>query len=138
MTRYKNPVTTKKTMETACRKAGLKPIMRGNYRNEEIFIADGFASKPGITFQKFGGGGEKEPYKVDEKEYLMGTYCTFWFLADENDVVTMGHPVFFDPFHDTNLDISSKQQARVNKTMKIAEEHIELRNDIRAKHSASH
>lgn len=100
----------KQAFEKACRKTGLTPARRLTIRGREVFIADGFCSEPDVLLKRFG---------VVKGEFPQGVYATIWFAA-KDEVVDIGHPIFFDPLHNPEYDLQTKKMSRVNTAIKDA------------------
>jgi len=95
-----------------CAAARMQPVKKLNFRNREIFIADGFSSIPHITFKRFG---------VDPLDFPNGAFCTIWFVAKNENFFEVGAPLLFDKFHDPVISHGNKQRARVNKALSEAQ-----------------
>lgn len=106
----------KKTVETMCEGAGLKPLARVAHKGRDIFVCDGFAANAERKFKKFG---------ADRNEFPFGAYCTIWWLAKGDDHFEVGHPALYKAFHNPELDKKSKQMARLNRAMSDATHFIE-------------
>lgn len=100
----------KDAFEQACRKTGLTPARRLTIRSREVFIADGFCPNPEVMLKRFG---------VGRGEFPAGVYATIWFAA-KDEVVDIGHPIFFAPNHNPEYDLKTKKMARVNTAIKDA------------------
>ena len=81
---YRFPKVNKDYMEKASRKAGLLPVARGEAKDYDIYVADGYCQDPKVKLQKF----------HPEEKYHDGAYATLWFIADHNDVVMFGACLF--------------------------------------------
>lgn len=81
------------------------PVSRERVHGVEVFIADGFAAHPGITFRKFG---------VNPADFPGGCYATLWWCSRKEDALDVGQPMFFELLHDPGLTGAGKKQARIN------------------------
>ena len=111
----------KNKIESMCRNAGMLPVKRGNINGVEVFIADGFAAKPHITFRTFG---------VDKGEFPFGCFATLWWVSKGDEKLDIGQPLFFDAFHDSGYSPEGKQTGRVNAAMKEAEKFLDRRKKV--------
>lgn len=93
----------KDKLERMFRAGGLKPEERIREGDYDIFIGDGFSAPPHIGYGRFG---------VDPSDFPFGCYVTFYWIGKDEGLF-FGRPLFFDAFHDPNLDIASKKQARI-------------------------
>lgn len=69
---------TKDTLARMCASASMREELRQSYKGYDIFIADGFASRPEVTLQKFG---------VEPGQFPFGVFCTLWAVAKGEDFV---------------------------------------------------
>lgn len=115
----------KEKIESICRRSGMVPVSRGNIDGAEVFIADGFAAHPGITFKKFG---------VEPEDFPGGCYATLWWIAKSEDQLNVGQPMFFELFHDPELTSDGKRQARINSAMAEAKKFMKAWLKKRAMH----
>lgn len=95
----------KHKIEDICRRSGMVPVSRTRVLGAEVFIADGFAALPGITFKKFG---------VDPGDFPGGCYATLWWCSRKEDQLDIGQPLFFALLHNPELTSEGKKQARIN------------------------
>jgi len=101
----------KDPIEAMCRRAGLVPARRETIQGRDVFVADGFALLPHVTFRRFG---------VDEHDFPTGCHATIWWAARGEDRFDVGAPMFFEPHHDPEYDHKTKRQARINTALKQA------------------
>lgn len=111
----------KDRIEVMCRNAGLKPELRENIRGVDIFIADGFSAPPHRSWRRFG---------VEADEFPLGCYVTLWWASRREEQLDVGQPLFFDAFHDRNLEHSFRPKARINAAMKEAAAFLKRRRNI--------
>jgi hypothetical protein len=95
----------KDVLERCCLAAGLVPERRERIRDHDVFVADGFAARPDVTFKRFG---------VTKGEFPFGAYATIWWTAKGEDKIDVGCPLLFEAFHDPQLAWNMKQKARIN------------------------
>jgi hypothetical protein len=108
----------KDKVEQIFRDAGLQPEEKVHVRDYNVFIADGFALPPYSRLQRFG---------IETEDFPTGCYCTFWWAGkDEN--LHAGRPLFFDPRHEPDYDLTTRKKARLSAALKDAEAHIEKWN----------
>lgn len=110
--------TNKDKIEAMCREAGLRPERRLSMQGFDLLLADGFSLPPHAAWGKFG---------VDPDEYPFGCYVTIWWVMKGEDRHYVAQPLFFDAFHDRQLDIESKKRARLNAAEKSAAEFLDRR-----------
>ena len=105
--------------------AGLVPEGKLEYRDREIYIADGFAAHPENTFRRFG---------CEPGEFPFGCYCVMWFIAKGEDFFELGRPMLFDAMHDKDKkwSLPDKRRARINSAIKEAKAHVDLRKELNA------
>lgn len=108
----------KDQFETMCRNAGMKPELRKPLRELEVYIADGFSMMPHNTWRRFG---------VEADEFPSGMYVTLWMLSKREGIMGAGRPIFFDAFHNPELEGESKKQARINAALDDADQHLQDR-----------
>lgn len=103
---------TRSKLEEMVRAAGMAPEIKMEVPEGKVYVADGFAAQPGLTHWRLYRG---QPALFD-KEFPMGAYCTMWWLADNEDNVRGGTPLFFDALHDVEKgwDAETKKRARLN------------------------
>ena len=104
----KSGMLTKETVEVMMANAGMSPEIRDKYREHEIFIADGYSSKPQHVFKRFG---------VEKGEFVNGAYCTIFFIARGESFFMVGVPTLYDRNHDPYLSIDLKKRGRVNNAL---------------------
>ena len=115
-------VITKAAMESMCRAAGMAPVSRTTIDGAEVFIADGFAAHPAITFQKFGIGPDDFPG---------GCYATLWMVSRGEDKLDIAQPMFFELLHDPHMSSAGKKYARINAAVNAAKEFLDRRKKVR-------
>lgn len=115
-------VITKSAMEAMCRTAGMVPVSRTSVDGAEVFIADGFAAQPAITFSKFG---------IEPHEFPGGCYATLWMVSRGEDKLDIAQPMFFELFHDRHMSSQGKQYARINSAVNAAKEFLDRRKKVR-------
>lgn len=113
----------KHKIERICRQAGMRPETRANIDGAECFIADGFSMMPHNAYRRFG---------VESTDFPNGMYVTLWWLSRGEDKLDIGQPLFFDVFHDGNLE--GKKRARINTALKEAKTFLERRKKARNGH----
>lgn len=108
----------KDAVERMCRAAGMVPVRRTTIDGAEVFIADGFAANPSITFQKFG---------IEQNDFPGGCFATLWWVSRQEDKLDIGQPLFFELFHDRHMSSEGKQYARVNSAVNEAKKFLDRR-----------
>lgn len=111
----------KHAIERMCRKAGMRPVKRDRIDGAEVFIADGFAATPHVTFAKFG---------IEPKDFPGGCYATLWWVSRKEDKLDIGQPLFFELLHNPEYGNGSKQIARINAAMNEARTFLKRRNKM--------
>jgi hypothetical protein len=107
----------------ACRNAGLSEELRKVVMGYDVFIADGFSSKPAETFWRFG---------ITPTDFPSGCYATFYWIARGEDHVELGVPMFFEPFHNPELaNNETRKKARINTALREAESFLKKRQKVR-------
>jgi hypothetical protein len=104
----------KEGLERMFRAAGLKPEKRLREGDYDIFIGDGFSPPPHVAYLRFG---------VEPTDYSFGCYVTFYWIG-KDEKLYFGRPLFFEAFHDPNLDLASKKKARIAAAVKDARREI--------------
>jgi hypothetical protein len=117
------PKLDRDTLSRCCRKAGLREEKRMLVDGYELFIADGFSSKPYPTFQRF---------DVAPDEFPHGCYVTFWAVGRGEEHIEFAVPMFFDPYHNPSLPDSARKQARINKAVHDCTMFLKKRKKVRA------
>ena len=112
----------KQAVEEACRKAGMKPVLRTKILGAEVFIADGFSFTPEKVYARFG---------IEKNDFPLGCYATLWWIARDDDL-DIGQPIFFDFLHDPSYDIPTKKIARVNTAVREATSFLKTRKKVRS------
>lgn len=115
-------MTGKASVERICRNAGMIPAKRSRIDGVEVFIADGFAAQPFLTFKKFG---------VEPNEFPYGCFATLWWISKGDEKLDTGQPLFFDAFHDPQLSAESKKLARINSALQEAKSFLMRRKKVR-------
>lgn len=116
----------KDVIERCCRAAGLVPEKRTVVDQRDLFIADGFvpADKTADYFWRFG---------ITPKDFPMGMWATIWWLAEGEDKVDMGQPLFFEAFHNPELGgAATRKMARINTAVRECKGFVEQRKKVRA------
>lgn len=108
----------KDKFEQIIRDAGLRPEVRQPLRDLEVYVADGFSLMPHNAWRRFG---------VEADEFPSGMYVTLWMLSKREGQLGGGRPMFFDTFHNPELDAPSKKQARIAAAIADADKHLEDR-----------
>lgn len=101
-------ILNKSSVEDMCDRAGIKPSYRGGVHGVDVFICEGFSMTPDVTFRRFG---------VGRGEFPWGCYCTIWWVARGEERFDVGMPMFFDAFHNPELDLEGKKIARRNRAL---------------------
>lgn len=109
------------TIEKACREAGLAPVHRDKLKGYDLFIADGFVSRPEKHFARFG---------IEKGEFPLGCYVAMWALAKDEGKFHVGGPVFFEALHDGEWDKSTRQRGRINAAVRDAENHLKMAEKV--------
>lgn len=112
----------KDAVERMCRKAGMVPVSRTNIDGAEVFVADGFAAHPAITFRRFG---------ISDGEFPGGCYATLWWVSRQEDKLDIGQPLFFELLHDRSMSSEGKKYARINSAVNAAKEFLDSRKKAR-------
>ncbi len=116
ITETKPAPMTKERIEKMCRNAGMVPVDRRAANGIDVVVADGFAPRPEITFQKF---------NVDAKQFPLGCYGTFWWaLRSDTEGFLIAYPLFFDALHNPGMRPEDKQRARVEAAFENADEFL--------------
>ncbi len=105
----------KSKIETMCRNAGVIPAGRKMINGIDVFVADGFAANPAVTFQKF---------EVQAKEFPFGCYGTFWWIFKGEGRLAGGRPLFFNPSHNQEYSAEDRKQLRIKAAFKDAEDNL--------------
>ena len=113
----------KNKIESICRRGNMRPIKRDMVDGVDVFIADGFAAMPHVTYKKFG---------IEDGDFPFGCYATLWWISSDGEKLDTGQPLFFDAFHDKQLGVGSKQLARVNTALKTATEFLRQYKMVKA------
>lgn len=116
---------SKEVIERCCRNAGLSPEKRSVIDGYDLFVADGFvpADKCHPYFWRFG---------ITETDFPMGMWATIYWLAQGEDKVEMGQPLFFEAFHNPELgDAATRKKARLNTAAKEAKGFLQRRKRVR-------
>lgn len=108
----------KHAVERMCRNAGMLPVSRTNIDGAEVFVADGFAAHPAITFRRFG---------ISDGEFPGGCYATLWWVSRQEDKLDIGQPLFFELLHNPEYGNGGKKLARVNAAVNAAKEFLDRR-----------
>lgn len=108
----------KQKIEQICRSAGMVPVARDNIMGAEVFIADGFSTRPHLAYRRFGIGPEQFPG---------GMHVTLWWASKGDEKLDTGQPLFFETFHDPQYSSSDKKQARINSARQAAKEFLQRR-----------
>lgn len=106
----------KQVMERMCRAAGMMPVKREHIGSAYIFIADGFAARPDVAFQRFG---------IGPADFPNGCYATMWWCSKSDENLDAGRQLFFEPGHDPEISASNKQRARINRALTDAREFLD-------------
>jgi len=101
----------KDPIEAMCRQTGLAPSRRETIQGRDVFVADGFALLPHVTFRRFG---------VDANDFPTVCHATIWWAARGEDKFDVGAPMFFEPHHNPEYDHKTKRQARINTALNQA------------------
>lgn len=112
----------KGSIERICRSAGMLPAKRDKIDGVEVFIADGFAANPSVTFKTFG---------VESKDFPFGCFATLWWVSRGDEKLDTGQPLFFDAFHDSQYSPASKKLARINTALQEAAAFLKRRKKAR-------
>jgi len=105
----------KSYLEKSFSEIGVKPVSRRKINGQDILLADGFVSKPYPALKKFG---------IDKDDFPQGCYTTVW-LWGKDDKIGLGLPIFFDPLHNIEHPLSSRQTMRINTAVNHARRSIE-------------
>src|SRR3990167_4855120 len=108
----------KKTLEKACRAAGMRPVKRGDINGTSVYIADGFSTPPHYKFRRFG---------VEPNEFPWGAFVTLWWLERGEGHLDVGRPMIFDAFHDPQYSRETRQLARINSALRDARDFMARR-----------
>lgn len=115
----------KEVIERCCRAAGLTPEKRSVVEGYDLFVADGFvpANLCQPYFWRFG---------ITTTDFPMGMFATIYWLAQGEDKVEMGQPLFFEAFHNPELgDAATRKTARLNTAAKEAAGFLKRRKKVR-------
>lgn len=100
----------KEQMEEIFRKGGVAPAARTSLGDHDVFVGDGFSLAPHRIYRKYG---------VEATDFPSGMYVTWWWLG-KDEKLDFGRPLFFDAFHNPELDGPSKRKARIAKAIEDA------------------
>lgn len=109
---------TKNTLARMCAMAGMQPEVRTNYKQYDVFIADGFTDRPGVVLKKFGVGPEDYPF---------GAYITMWAVAKGEDHIEVASILTEDSFQGHGL---AAKQTRIKAALYKAGEFIARRERV--------
>lgn len=117
----------KDEMEEMCRKAGMRPASREEYRGETIFVQEGFSLIPHVQYERF---------MIKEGEFPHGAFMTMWWTAKGEDKFDVGRPLFFDVNHDQEQPQEFRSKMRINSAVADAKAFINRRSEAKARNYA--
>jgi hypothetical protein len=112
----------KAKIESICNAAQLRLERRQSIGEYELFIAAGESKPPHIRYQRFG---------VEPEEFPDGCFVTMSWLMKDEDQLYIAWPTFFAQNHDRYLTDAGRHQARINRAIRDAEEHLAARKRAR-------